>query len=156
VLGEAGLKKVIVDQKSVFYRSGNDATEAMVRGKRAIYLGPVLSDRLRRYEKAGMKFDMRAFGNGREVGYLGTDGITVGVFNRRPHPNATKVFLNWVLSKRISAALAKIQQMNSRRKDIANVTGRILKPGVKYIESQRNEATPVFRKVRKILKKLRP
>ena len=38
---------------------------------------------------------------------MGTGGAGLYVYNKRPHPNATRVFVNWILSKDIQLGLAK-------------------------------------------------
>lgn len=43
----------------------------------------------------------------------------MGVLDRRPHPNATKVFINWLLSKEAQAAWQKLAGDNSLRVDIS-------------------------------------
>ena len=35
-----------------------------------------------------------------------------------PHPNATKVYINWILSKKTQTKLTRNLQMNSRRLDV--------------------------------------
>ncbi len=43
----------------------------------------------------------------------------VGLFNRRPHPNAAKVYLNWLLSKEGQSAFARASGYVSARVDAA-------------------------------------
>jgi ABC-type Fe3+ transport system substrate-binding protein len=99
---------------------------------------------------------MRPLGNAPEFGFLGTDGVSVAVFNKRPHPNATRLFVNWLLSKDVSRELAEIQQMNSRRGDVAPVTGAELTaiPGQTYIEPARQEMQGYYRDVVELTKQL--
>jgi ABC-type Fe3+ transport system substrate-binding protein len=42
----------------------------------------------------------------------------VSLINNPPHPNAAKVFLNWLLSKDGQSAWSRITQENSRRLDV--------------------------------------
>jgi ABC-type Fe3+ transport system substrate-binding protein len=49
-------------------------------------------------------------------------GSTVYVFNRRPHPNATRVFVNWLLGRDVQRELAKAMDQASRRQDITPST----------------------------------
>jgi iron(III) transport system substrate-binding protein len=157
-LGEEDYKKFILEQKPLIFRAGDQATEAMVRERGMFFMGPVLSDRLRQYEQAGMKFDMRPLGNEPQHGFLGTDGVSVAVFNKRPHPNASRLFVNWLLSKQVSHELAQIQQMNSRRNDVPNVTGPDLTaiPGKTYIEPARHETQEYYHKVVDLTRQLMP
>jgi ABC-type Fe3+ transport system substrate-binding protein len=43
----------------------------------------------------------------------------MGVLTRGPHPNATKVFLNWLLTKEAQLAWQKLSGDNSLRVDIS-------------------------------------
>lgn len=57
----------------------------------------------------------------------------VMLINQAPHPNAAKVFVNWLLSRQGQDAYAQATGVNSRRVDA--VSGREIarpKPGVKY------------------------
>ena len=157
-LGDADYKRFIVEQKPLIFKAGDQATDAMVRERGVFFLGPVLSDRLRPYEQAGMKFDMRPLGNDPESGFLGTDGVSITVFSKRPHPNATRLFVNWILSKDVSRELAEIQKMNSRRADVAPVTTpeTTAIPGREYIEPARQEMQEFYKKAVALTQQLMP
>ena len=45
-------------------------------------------------------------------------GHSVLVVNRAPHPNARKVFLNWLLGAEAQTVLGKAVQVNSARLDV--------------------------------------
>jgi ABC-type Fe3+ transport system substrate-binding protein len=64
-------------------------------------------------------------GIGKDVGNLKTEIqlVTTGSGNLyivadNPHPNATKVFVNWLLSRETQALWAKTANTNSRRYDV--------------------------------------
>jgi ABC-type Fe3+ transport system substrate-binding protein len=158
VLGDADYRKLLTEQKPMIFAAGDQATDAMVRERGFFFLGPVLSDRLRPYEQAGMKFDMRPLGNDPESGFLGTDGVSVAVFNKRPHPNAARLFVNWLLTKQMSQELAQIQQMNSRRTDVAPVTApeTTAIPGKTYVEPARADMVNYLRSVQALTRELVP
>jgi ABC-type Fe3+ transport system substrate-binding protein len=63
------------------------------------------------------------------------------VFNKRPHPAATKVFVNWILSKDVQYGLARVMLQDSRRMDLPSVSepDRVPIRGAKYLETQREE-----------------
>ena len=140
VLGEDGLRKLIVDQEPVFVSSLNAAAEAIVRGKAVIAIAGRPQSDLAPYIQAGMKLDVRQIGNTPETAYLGTAGSTVAVFNKRPHPNAARIFVNWIASRRIGELLSKATGYDSRRRDVAPLdpTFAVIQ-GAKYVESQRPE-----------------
>ena len=96
-LGDDGLRKLIVDQKVKFAGKQHQITEALARGTHWIGIGPIVTSLLQPYVKAGLKLDIRPFGNQPIVNEMSTGGSTLYVYNKRPHPNATKVFINWLL-----------------------------------------------------------
>jgi ABC-type Fe3+ transport system substrate-binding protein len=158
VLGDADYRRFLTDQKPMLFAAGDQATDAMVRERGLFFLGPVLSDRLRPYEQAGMKFDMRPLGNDPQSGFLGTDGVAVAVFSKRPHPNAARLFVNWLLTKDVAHELAEIQQMNSRRTDVAPVTSpeTTAIAGKTYVEPARADEIDALRAAQKLTQELIP
>jgi ABC-type Fe3+ transport system substrate-binding protein len=109
------------------------------------------------FVEAGITMDTRPLGNAPNAAYLGTDGATVAVFNQRPHPNAARVFVNWIMSKRIAVGLSQAQVYDSRRSDVAPIDptqARI--PGAKYVQAQKDENDELLRKLQAELKKRRP
>jgi ABC-type glycerol-3-phosphate transport system substrate-binding protein len=157
-LGEAEFRRFILEQKPTFFTAGDAAAEAMVREKAVLYLGPQLIDRLRPFVQAGIKIEVRPLGNTPDVGMVGSDGITLSVFNKRPHSNATRLFVNWLLSKQVAGEIARVQQMNSRRTDVPSVSGPGLAadPAKTYFNPQREEAEPEMAKVQTLLRDLVP
>lgn len=63
--------------------------------------------------------------------------------NRAPHPNAAKVFLNWLLSREGQAAYVKATEVNSRRLDVTEGPADTApKRGVKYVNINKEELNP--------------
>lgn len=63
-------------------------------------------------------------------------GMTISLINRQPHPNASKVFVNWLLTQEGQTLWGKYTVTPSARLDVAKDFVdplRIPKPGVKYI-----------------------
>ena len=157
VLGSDGLRQLVTEQDPVFVTSLNDAAQALVRGKAAIAIAGNPQSDLGPYTQAGIKIDARVLGNTPQTAYRGTDGTTLGIFNKAPHPNAARVFINWIMTKRISAMLADAQSFSSRRADVPPLDARGLPlPGAVYIYAQRPENDALMRKWMAELKQLRP
>lgn len=157
VLGEDALNKVFIDQKPVFYSRASQAVEAVVRGKQHFFLGGNMMNRLTSFTKAGLDLDMRAFGNDAKTAYLSVGAVMMGLFDRPPHPNAAKVFVNWVLTKKVQAALSKMSKNDSRRRDVPKYFKGpyAARDGEKYLVFQREEVQPERRALQLRLKKLR-
>jgi ABC-type glycerol-3-phosphate transport system substrate-binding protein len=142
ILGDDGLK-IFVAQQAVYTANMMDLVDKMARGQYAMSLGPTLDSLLKRYKDAGLDFDIRPLGNTPELGaYSNSGGSNLIVMKDAPHPNAAKVFVNWLLSKDIAARLAKAQNQDSNRVDIASQLppDEQAVPGVTYVEPQRESS----------------
>ncbi len=156
-MGDEGLKKFILDQKVVFAVKTHQVVERMVRGSMAIAIGPIVTSEIQPYIDAGIKLDIRPFGNSPNVAYKNVAGSFLNVYNRRPHPNATRVFVNWLLSKDIQYGISKVMLQDSRRVDVPSVAepARTPIPGANYIEPQRQEFRKHIKAAQKFIKKIR-
>jgi len=155
VLGKAGLKKLVVDQDPIFVNDYHKAAEAFVRGKAYIVIAGKPEADLKEFIKAGIKMDFGQFGTSADVAYRSTAGSTLAVFNKRPHPNAARLFANWYLTKAVQADMAKATFFNSRRSDVSPaVAGSEAMAGQEYVYPQRDEGQT--NRLRRQVKKWRP
>ena len=140
-LGDDGLKKLVVDQKVNFVAGQHEVVEHMARGTAWIGIGPMVTGLMTEYTTAGVKMNVHPFGNTPEVNEMSIGGAALYVYNKRPHPNATRVFVNWLLSKETQGGLAEVMNQNSRRQDLPSVNDEESTPvkGAKYLETQREE-----------------
>ena len=94
---------------------------------------------LQRLQKAGMPVAMRSIPYTLPFLTAGGSGCCIQVYNRAPHPNAAKLFLNWFLSKEGQTAVHQVEpaiRRQSTREDIpfGNVAAKDRRvPGRKYI-----------------------
>jgi iron(III) transport system substrate-binding protein len=143
-LSEDQLRRFILDQQVVFMSQQNQVIEALARGTAWLGLGPGNSHALiAPYVKAGVNVDIRKFGPSPELNDVTIGGSTLFVVKNRPHPNATRLFLNWLLSKDVQAGFAKATEQNSRRTDVPSVADAdgTPVPGAHYVSPQREENT---------------
>jgi iron(III) transport system substrate-binding protein len=157
VLGDAGLKTFIDDQV-VFTPNMMDLVDKMARGVYAMSLGPTMDSFLVRYKKAGLDFDIRPLGNTPELGaYLNSGGSNLIIMKNAPHPNAVKVFVNWMLSKDVAQRLAAAQHQDSMRVDIPSQlpeNERAIQ-GMHYVEPQRESSVKELDASHVLIKKIR-
>lgn len=119
-------------QAGVVDRDERRQIEWVARGKYAMVLGPsdgVVGQLLQR----GLKFAV--LGELRDSGMITASFGSATLLNRAPHPNAAKVFLNWILAKEGQTAWSKAMYHASRRVDVPtdHLPGYLVpKPGVKY------------------------
>jgi iron(III) transport system substrate-binding protein len=141
-MSEDEIRRFITDQRVVFMAQQNQVIEALARGTHWMGLGPGNSRALiAPYVQAGVNVDIRKFGPEPELNDVTIGGSTLYVVKNRPHPNATRLFLNWLLSRDVQAGFSKATEQNSRRVDVASVADAdgTPMPGAKYISPQREE-----------------
>ena len=143
-LGDDNLRKLLVDQKAMLFAQQQQVVDAMARATAWFGIGPSVSALIAPYVQAGAikAEDIQAFGNKPEVSIISIAGNCLYVFNQRPHPNATRVFVNWILQKDVQDNLAKAIQQDSRRQDVPPTEPADQAPikGAKYSVPQREEA----------------
>jgi iron(III) transport system substrate-binding protein len=65
---------------------------------------------------------------------------SVALINQAPHPNAAKVFINWMLSREGQQLFVQLIEENSRRLDVDSVPATKPDPNVEYPPSTNKEA----------------
>ena len=114
--GDDAVKQLLVDQQPSFVRDSRQAAEHMIRGQAAIgtgFLPPVIQEF---WDKGVGKNVKQVFVD--ELVYA-TSATVLWLFNKRTHPAAAKLFINWFLAKDGQALWSKATQYNSRRTDVA-------------------------------------
>ena len=112
------VKKLLVDQQPIFQENAQLISQQLIQGKAPIEIGgdqPTLTD-------CKVQGGCKNIEEVPQKGYALANGV--GVFKTPPHPNATKVFVNWVLSKQGQQAFvdswvkAQASGANSDRVDV--------------------------------------
>lgn len=117
VFGEDGLRRFLTEQKPVLTRNRRQLQEWAVRGAYPITLGVGPSE-LAQWQAEGLGKSLQRIALTPEQtpwtpGYAG-----IALLRNIPHPNAAKVFVNWVLSKDAQEDWAVRGYVNSRRLDV--------------------------------------
>jgi ABC-type Fe3+ transport system substrate-binding protein len=157
LMGRDRLKKLIVEQESVFHSRPTQATEAIMRGKADVVIGIQMSD-VPQYKDAGVDVDLRPIGADAKTAFLGFGGAVLAVFTPAAHPNAAKLFANWVLTREVQDGFGKASQWDSVRADVAPVSpdGQRMIPGETYIESQKERMLERREQAMAYIRELRP
>jgi ABC-type Fe3+ transport system substrate-binding protein len=156
-LGDDGLKSFIENQV-VFTANMMDLVDKMARGQYAMSLGPTMDALLKRYKDAGLDFDIRPLGNTPALGaYSNSGGSNLILMKYAPHPNAMKIFVNWMLSKDIATRLAKAQNQDTNRADVASQlpANEQALPGAHYIEPQRESSVAELHEAHDLIRRIR-
>lgn len=129
--------------------------EWIAQGKYPLHLGPgtIMFQLAKRGLKFGVVSDFKGHG-----GYLSAGFGGAMLVNKAPHPNAAKLFLNWLLTREGQTAWSKAMGYVSRRLDVP--TDHIPaywipnKPGVKYWPGYYEEDSTLSPEQEKFLKEL--
>lgn len=124
--GEPFLREYIVKQKPVFTLDLRQQADWIIRGRYPIAMG--LDDTV--------LGDMQASGLGKNVQPVYFKEVTamtpqygvMAMFDRAPHPNAAKVFANWMLTQTAQDEYHRSIRSNSRRTDVAPTRTSLLPP----------------------------
>ena len=127
------ITRLVRDGEIVFTRDLHQGLDWLAAGKYELYLGSALFT-LQAKEK-GLPVDIveQSMKDGEPMGLGGV--CCVALMNRAPHPNATKLFLNWLLSREGQVLWQRYSKTNSLRVDIPKDDVHeafVPKDGVKY------------------------
>ena len=112
--------------------------ENVARGKYAFTLAP-LTDVVEAFRRDGAPIAYRtpAEGSALTTGHGG-----LAIMNRPAHPNAARIFINWLLSKEGVELFSRVYNVQSTRDDVATdflAPERKRLPGFKYVWPENEE-----------------
>jgi ABC-type Fe3+ transport system substrate-binding protein len=135
--GEDFVKKLYIEQKMLISRDRRQIGDGLARGAYPIAFGAE-DEEMERLEKEG-------FPSHRVYSLEGMSEIVspsvghVGLFNNAPHPNAAKLFVNWIASKEGLEIYARNRGCSPTRNDIDETSfldpEMIAKSDVEYFDS---------------------
>jgi iron(III) transport system substrate-binding protein len=138
--GRDAVKQLLVDQQPTLVRGNVEMAEQVLRGGRVLSIGTLSEDTLVPYRQAGVPLNLET-SHLEDMPAATNSGQAPAVFKNPPHPNATKVFVNWVLSRATQDLLQQELQNNSTRKDVSpSQAANKPRPGVQYFHTQTEEA----------------
>jgi iron(III) transport system substrate-binding protein len=130
VMGEEFYRQLLA-QDVIITGDRRQMAEWMVRGRYPIAVA-LTDNELIAFQKEGLGLNVQPLEPKRPGGYrVSSSTGTVFWFERAPHPNAAKLFINWLLSQSGQAAWARAAATNSRRLDVEpGAAERALYPGI--------------------------
>ena len=144
-LGAKFIRQLFGEMDVTLSRDGRQIVDWLATGKFALAIGPSASD-IQAAMKSNLpvsRFEPRAF---KEGIYMRATQGSLSVLNRLPHPNATKLFINWLLSREgqtlFQNYFLRIDPVFSLRDDIPvdpSVEPYRPKPGDKFMPVYRPE-----------------
>lgn len=134
--GEDFVKRLYVDQAPVFSRDERQLTDWLLRGTYPIVFG-VDDARIDEMRKEGMP--VRAIHSLPDLpATVAVGNGLVGLFKNAPHPNAAKLFINWLASKEGLEVYARAVKWSPTRNDIDEKSfvpaASIPTPGAAYFD----------------------
>jgi iron(III) transport system substrate-binding protein len=162
--GEDFTRKLYDGQKVTLSRDYQQVADWVGQGSYPIAIAAT-PNYLDKYIKSGVKLALTGSADLPEMpdapSALGGGFGTVGVWNKAPHPNAARVFVNWIASKEGMALYSQAQQQVPARTDI-DASGwiapyQVPKPGIKYLDTydydfEKNERIKIRDFLNKLLK----
>jgi iron(III) transport system substrate-binding protein len=115
-LGQKFITRFLTETDVLLTRDLQQGTDWLAQGKILFYIGS--GQPIMRAKKQGLPVDLMPHSL-KEGDIMGGGSCCMAVVNKGPHPNATKLFVNWVLSKEGQTAWQKYTEVNSLRMDIA-------------------------------------
>jgi iron(III) transport system substrate-binding protein len=154
--GEDKLRSFMRDQRPVATRDDRQLGEWVLRGRYPIGIGFVPSV-LEIFEQQGLSTEhVKPLRDDDPANFRLSYGQgAVGIFNRTPHPNAAKVFINWLLSQEGQTVFAERTGNNVRRTDAPIVDPeQAIDPAKQYVSLTSEEEYPMREKAVEIMKQV--
>jgi iron(III) transport system substrate-binding protein len=133
--GEDFIRKLLIDQKPMITRERRQLTDWVIRGSYPISFGAEDGE-IARLRAEGLPV-MTIYGLEDMPGTV-SGGNMLGLMDKAPHPNAARVFVNWMASKEGSEIYGRALNMVPARTDIDAASflppETIPQPGVKYFD----------------------
>jgi len=151
--GEAFVRDLLSSQNLPITADYRQLTEWVVRGQYPIVIGSSL-DFIRPFYDQGLGRNVTPL---REPLAVSSGNGGIKLLKRAPHPNAAKLFVNWLLSRETQAALSKTVAYNSRRLDVAAAdpnTGADPACVADYVYDQYEDIIPLKQRVIELSKQL--
>ncbi len=135
---EAKLRSFLQTAQPTLTQNGRQLADWLVKGQYPISIG-LNPATIEDFSKAGVDLKpIQPLTDEDPAAIKVSDGTgTIGLFNRAPHPNAAKVFVNWLLSQQGQTVYAQQSGYNVRRLDAPVVDAdKALDPSKEYFDPQ--------------------
>lgn len=107
----------LVKQEPQIILDTRTSSEWMLRGKYPIGLNLPIDAQLTNWAREGIQIPVASF-TPKEGGYITAGGQVITFLDKAPHPNAARIFINWLLTREGQILLSKLTVKHSSRIDI--------------------------------------
>jgi ABC-type Fe3+ transport system substrate-binding protein len=115
--GEPFVVDMFSKQEIVYTGNRRQATEWVVRGVHPIGIA-IPPDELKTFQAQGLGKNIRSFRVDTKTAVGGSGFGNVAIMENAPHPNAARLYVNWLLSAQGQDVWGKTMERNSRRLDV--------------------------------------
>jgi iron(III) transport system substrate-binding protein len=144
------IRDLMTKQEPVIVKDPRQQMDLFLSGRYPIAIGLPNAIAVQ-YKQRGVQFEMDEI-KGLPIWSVGVCGLQMPT--KAPHPNAAKVFINWILTKDVQASIMKAVELNSRRVDVPfGEPDRALKRDMldQYLGSQTEDVQPYQQKASDLL-----
>ncbi len=158
LFGQEYVKRFYLDQKPVISRNRRQMTDWLARGTYPISFGADNEDVDRLRREGFPILNLVSLSDVPASASSGGGGL-MALANRAPHPNAARVFVNWMASKEGLEVYSRTNEVATTRNDIDEKSylpaQKIPRPGVNYFDNSNFKfVTTTRERVRKYVKKI--
>jgi iron(III) transport system substrate-binding protein len=153
--GAAYLSELYAKQKITYTSNPRQNAEWVVRGQYPIGIATA-AEELKPFQEQGLGKNIVPLDAALPQPAYGPGFGTVSLMDRAPHPNAAKLYINWLLSKEGQTEYGRTGH-NSRRLDVEHPAPQMLpREGVRYVDDQNEEHIPSREQAAGLAKQLIP
>lgn len=116
-IGKKFMREFFTKQKVKVTRNSRQLLEWVARGDYPLGLA-FSSSYYESIKGQGLPLEIQTAANMKEGSYVTSGSAGLGLVNRAPNPNAAKVYINWLLSKKTQTAWSRASGNWSRRVDV--------------------------------------
>lgn len=143
------IRTLLSEQEPLIGSEARQMTESMARGRYAIGIGAVDEQIIVDFQNQGVGKELVAVDSD---DWTYVSGTNIWLVDKAPHPNAAKLFVNWLLSKDGQTVWTREVQTNSRRLDVPpGAADRAPERGKKYVQIDHEELIPQIDATRKLI-----
>lgn len=149
--------KKLAEQKPIITRDSRLAMEGVARGKYPVGM-TANPEEYRQFKHLSLPIEKV---NLSDAIHISESAGNLALFKNAPHPNASKVFINWILSREGADIYSRAKFRQSNRIDVPTdylSPEEVRQPGVKYfnttVEDYKKGAKEMLEKIREIFRPL--
>lgn len=109
--------RALLKQEPLIVTDTRIMAEWMLRGKYPVGIALTIDNQLAEWQRQGIEVPVAAF-TPKEGAYVTTGGQNLSFVDRAPHPDASRLFINWMLSREGQIVLEKASIKHSTRIDL--------------------------------------